>query len=237
MYKLSKSISATFLTIILASANVFALTPREKKFVEDFAEKIGVSSKDFIFDVDVYGRTAEERTVLKENLQCALVPIHDVEEHVKCMKEIFANTENSDYMKYYLDGKIVSEDVIGSRVRHSERRMNEDIPKSFTFIITCGDEFLGRLAVGPLMSRTPEIGYVIKKEYSGKGITKAAVRCLLDLLGYIKDREDYKIERIRATAKVDNIASNSILLGLGFEKSEELVDDGYGKENEYFYYF
>ena len=64
-----------------------------------------------------------------------------------------------------------------------------------------------------------------------------AVKRALELLQFLKDKGIYDYTKIRATAKPDNQASNKILSNLNFIKSESFIDDGYGKENEYYYNF
>jgi len=56
-------------------------------------------------------------------------------------------------------------------------------------------------------------------------------------LQFLKDKGIYEYNKLRATAKPDNKASNKILNNLNLIKSECLIDDGYGKENEYYYNF
>ena len=54
---------------------------------------------------------------------------------------------------------------------------------------------------------------------------------------YLVDKGVYDLERVRSTAKAENIASNKLLMKNNFTKSKDMVDDGYSPENEYFYYF
>lgn len=199
----------------------------KERFIFELSDKLGIPAEKFKFNLD--------------GKQYDLVPIHDVQEHVECMKDIFVFS-NPDYMKYYLSGKLFSEDYVENWIKFSEMRMQEAFPKSFTFIVYSGDEAIGRIGVGPLKKvdeTYPEIGYALKESYSGKGITKAAVKRTLEILKALNEHksENYDMERLRATAKVDNIASNTILKGLGFKLSDHLVNDGFGEENEYFYMF
>ena len=122
-------------------------------------------------------------------------------------------------------------------IRH--RMWDNDLPRSLNFIIDCDNTSVGRIAVGPLYNRgavNAEVGYAIKESHSGKGIVSASVKTLMNLLQYLNDEGVYNLEKIRATAKKDNIASNKIVIKNNFVKSPEMIDDGYGPENEYFYY-
>lgn len=178
---------------------------------------------------------------------CKLVPIYDCQEHKNCFLDIFSKA-NTKYMKYYLSGKLETENATLSWFASSVKRAKIYPAPSITFLIKIVDngDMIGRVGMGPLIKNKSslEIGYALKEDYSNNGIMKKAVSTTLNFLQYIKDNgkdkngnQIYEFDRIRATAKPDNIASNHILDSTGFKKSEHLIDDGYGKENEYFFYF
>ena len=169
-----------------------------------------------------------------------LVPLIETEEHKNCLLDIFCYA-NPEYMKYYLDGKLKPLEKVERifYVNSLKRMWQGKIPKSLNFIIDVNNS-VGRIAVGPLYDRgtiDSEIGYAIKEGYSRKGITSEAVKTLIELLRYLIKSGKYDIEKIRATAKEGNIASNKILQRNGFIKMPEMLYDGYSPENEYFYYF
>lgn len=183
----------------------------------------------------------EIKSRLQINENCYLIPLLNFEEHKNCLIDVFANA-TPQYMRYYLDGKLkTSEKAEQIYFTNSLHRMwDNDLPRSLNFIIDCDNTSVGRIAVGPLYNRgtvNAEIGYAIKESHSGKGIVSAAVKTLLNFLQYLLDKGIYKFEKVRATAKEDNIASNKILLKNHFLKTPEMINDGYGPENEYFYYF
>ena len=172
---------------------------------------------------------------------CYLIPLTDSDEHRECLLNLFSRA-NEDYMRYYLDGRLRSqEDVERIYFTNAMGRMwSGDLPRSLQFIIDFNNTSIGRIAVGPLRDRRKidaEAGYALLEDYSGQGIMSRAVACLLGLLRCLVDNGVYDLERVRATAKVGNTASNKILVKNNFTKSEDLVDDGYSPENEYFYYF
>lgn len=178
---------------------------------------------------------------LKINENCYLIPLLNFEEHKNCLIDVFAKA-NPQYMRYYLDGKLKTpEKAEQIYFTGSLNRMwSNSLPRSLNFIIDCDNVSTGRIAVGPLYNGgkiNAEIGYAIKENYSGKGIVSAAVKTLLNLLQYLLDNGIYNFEKVRATAKEDNIASNKILQKNHFLKTHEMINDGYGSENEYFYYF
>lgn len=186
----------------------------------------------------------EVREKLHFNDNCYLVPLIELKEHKDCLVDIFCNSEES-YMKYYLDGKLRSEERVDSVFYNRalyKMWKKADVPTSLTFIVDCDDASVGRFGVGPLCDRKQidcEVGYAIKKEYSGKGLTSSGLKALINFLKYISSEKSntYDFTRLRATAKIDNAASNKILSNSGFIKSDALIDDGYGPEVEYFYYF
>ncbi len=172
---------------------------------------------------------------------CYLIPLMDSDEHRECLLNLFSRA-NEDYMRYYLDGRLRSpEDVERIYFTNGLGRMwSGDLPRSLHFIIDFNNTSIGRIAVGPLYDRgeiDSETGYALLEDYSGQGIMSRAVSRLLGLIRYLVDTGVYDLERVRATAKPDNTASNKILMNNKFIKSADMVDDGYSPENEYFYYF
>lgn len=172
---------------------------------------------------------------------CALVPLCDCNEHKQCFLRLFSYA-NPDYMKYYLSGQLKSPEYVNGWFSRSVRSTVRELPRSITFMIKTEDKVVGRVGIGPLQNRggvNAEIGYAIEECYSGKGITKKAVMATLSFLAYLRNSNNkcYRFKKLRATAKVDNKASNHILSSCGFILSKNLIDDGFGPENEYFYHF
>ncbi len=191
----------------------------------------------------LYLSLAEVERVLQVSNDCRLVPLVASEEHKNCLIDIFSNS-NKDYMKYYLDGKLrTPEQVI--RVYYERALYNLwGTPKacSLQFIIEYRNKSVGRIGVGPIRDRGDvdcEIGYAIEQEFSGRGLTTKCVKAILDLMQYMiyAQPKEYDFNKLRATAKRENYPSNHILNKLGFKRSPDLVNDGYGQEYEYFYYF
>ncbi len=68
-----------------------------------------------------------------------------------------------------------------------------------------------------------EVGYMIEKEYQGKGYGKEAVKAIIEYAF-----KEMNIHSIEADIDKDNIASERLLLSIGF------VKEGYFKESFYF---
>ncbi len=172
---------------------------------------------------------------------CSLVPICDSKAHKDCFIRIFAKSD-SDYMKYYGDGKIKTVECIENWFSRSLSNLKQKFPKSITLLINVEGETIGRIGTGPLHgdnNADPEIGYALEESYSGQGIMSQAVKAALDFLQYLKNNsaQNYKFTRIRATAKIKNIPSNAILESRGFKKSKSKTGHGNSLRNKYFYYF
>ena len=218
-------------TLKANSSKVAILSQEKIDGIKTLAEKL-----------DIPFETLLEKLRLNLNSgESYLVPLIETEEHKNCLLDIFCYA-NPEYMKYYLDGKLktLEKAELIFFINSLKRMWQGKTPRSLNFIIDVNNNSIGRIAIGPLYERRTidsEIGYAIKEEYSGKGITSEAVKTLVELLRYLIQSGKYDIEKIRATAKEGNIASNKILQRNGFIKMPEMVDDGYSPENEYFYYF
>ncbi len=212
-----------------------AVTDEQMSYIEEFSEKINVPVKSFLFDVE----TRDENGDSPKTTKCALVPIQNIDDHKDCVKAMFGKSGNQEYMKYYMDGRLSNDKSVENRVKREASGMNSDHPPSLTFIMTYGDESVGRMSVVSMRSEDPRLGYSIKKEYSGKGITKASVKCLLNIMQRMVNNKDerYSFTTLKATVAPANKASNAILSGLGFKKGSKTIDNRYGKRNEYTYTF
>lgn len=104
------------------------------------------------------------------------------------------------------------------------------------------NKVVGRIGLGPLRNRggiDTEIGYAIEESYSHQGIMGKAVGTTLTFLRHLRRAENnsYNFKRLRATAKLDNKASNRLLSSHGFVQSKSAIRDTRGAFYEYFYYF
>ena len=215
-----------------------AVTDKQMSYIEEFSEKINVSSKCFLFDVE--SNTKEDGS--QKTTKCALVPIQNIDDHKKCMKAIFGKQGDKEYIKYYHDGSLSEDNEVEKKVEREALEMKCNKPKFLTFVITYGDESVGKLYVLSTCSgdkHAPSLGYLIKKEYSGKGITKASAKCALNIMQHMVDNKDkrYSFTKLKATVAPANKASNAILSWLGFKKSAKTIRNRYGKRNEYTYMF
>ncbi len=212
------------------------LPTKEEEAIALLSEKIGLPFE-----------TVKEKLhfkVVKDGLlygDCYLVPLQKREDHRLCLLEIFSNAR-PEYMKFYLDGKLKAPQKTEQIyfIDDYNRMWGENLPKSLIFIIYCNGESVGRIAVGPMVDnggKDSDIGYAIKEKYAGKGIMSSSVQTLLNFLQYLLNNQIYDISRVSATAKLDNIASNRILVKNNFVKSEHIVGEEGSQRNEYFYYF
>lgn len=169
-----------------------------------------------------------------------LIPMSKgVKKHEDCLMNLFcedgADDKKKEYMKYYMGGKLFSKEHVQKVYCRGVLFKNGKI-SSLPLMIAVGDKAIARIGMGPLTG-TPEIGYALEQDYSGKKIITNAVKCVLRLLDFMKEKGIYNYEKLRATAEPENKPSNRILEKLSFTRSKELVDDGYGMQVEYYYHF
>ncbi len=218
--------------------NVYAsLQGYERTAISELAKHFGLDEAD-LGAVLVFKASEKSKFFDKK---CCLVPVCDCREHINCFLRVFSYA-NPEYMRYYLNGKIKSPTEVEAWVKRAVRNISVDSPNSVTFLVKVGDDFVGRIGIGPLANRGKtemEIGYAIEEAYSGQGIMGKAVGKALSFLKLLRERSKdcYDFVRLRATAKFGNEASNRLLRSKGFILSDSPVDDGCGPENEYYYYF
>ena len=226
-------------TIICSFTPVsLAVTDKQMSYIEKFSEKINVPFNYFLFDVESNVR----EDGLPKTTKCALVPIQNIDDHKKCMKAILGKQGDKEYIKYYHDGRLSNDNEVEKKVQREALEMKSSNPKSLTFVITYGDKSVGKVYVLSIRSgdeHVPRLGYLIKKEYSGRGITKASVKCILNIMQRMVNNKDkrYSFTKLKATVAPANKASNATLSGLGFKRSAKTINNRYGKRNEYTYMF
>lgn len=197
--------------------------------------------------VDLAGRLClpvdDVGKILHINGDLRLVPLVALDEHKNCLIDIFSKSDK-EYMKYYRDGQLMSPEQVEERYYRRVLHNFWEKPEvsSITFIIDYNNKSVGRIGVGPIKNmrgQDCEIGYAIKQECCGKNLTTTSVKAVLNLLQYMIENkpEEYNFNRLRATAREDNIASNRILEKLNFRRSPEPVECVFGERLEYFYYF
>ncbi len=168
-----------------------------------------------------------------------LIPMGKGVKYEDCLMNIFCEDVADDtkkaYMKYYMGGKLFSKEHV-QKVYCRGVLFEGNKIRSLSLMIAVGDKVIARIGMGPLTG-TPEIGYALEQDYSGKKIISNAVKCVLRLLNFMRRQGIYNYKKLRATAEPENEPSNRILEKLNFTKSEDLVDDGYGPQIEYYYHF
>lgn len=141
-----------------------------------------------------------------------------------------------------MGGRLYDDETIEKRVKREASGMKSDDPELLTFVMTYGDESVGRISIKPLCSgdvHAPILGYAVKEACSGKGIAKASMKCLLNIMQRMVDNKDkrYSFTQLKATVAPENKASNAILSSLGFKKGSKTITNRYGKRNLYTYTF
>ena len=214
-----------------------ALKDQERKAIENLAEHCGLEIS--ALESALSFKVSEKSKFFGKT--CSLVPVCNCEEHLNCFLRVFSEAR-PEYMKYYANGELKSVESVRAWFERAVKNIGQDSPASTTFLIKVENNVVGRVGIGPLSDRgkeDTEIGYAIEEAYSGEGVMSNAVASAISFLKLLREKgkECYDFTRLRATAKFDNKASNRILSINGFVKSESPADDGYGPENEYYYYF
>ena len=83
----------------------------------------------------------------------------------------------------------------------------------WTLVLKETNEVIGRAGITVKDGYdAPEIGYVLGKEYRGKGYASEACKGIIDYISY-----NYSFEKIQALSIKENLASSKLLIGLGFK--------------------
>ena len=169
-----------------------------------------------------------------------LVPMSKgLKKHEDCVMNIFcedgADDEKREYMKHYMGGKLFSKKYVKEAYCRGVLFKNGKI-SSLPLMIAIGDKVIARIGMGPLTC-TPEIGYALEQEYSNRKIMTNAVKCVLRLLDFMKEKGIYNYEKLRATAEPENEPSNKILEKLNFTRSKDLIVEYGVAQIEYYYHF
>lgn len=153
---------------------------------------------------------------------------------------LFSSQENSDYMKYYGNGKIMnknsSEKIFKRRV---SRMWDFDKPRSLAFIVKEDGKSVGFVAAGPVDSSScdPEMGIIVEKRSSGKGLGNFIVKKMVSVMQELKNLGIYKYKVLISTIKPDNVASRKAVLKAGFTTNEHVTKTEFGYEKIYKYRF
>ncbi|MBR1779041.1 MAG: GNAT family N-acetyltransferase [Clostridia bacterium] len=186
-----------------------------------------------------YGRLVSIFSFNISDKRCSLVPICDCKEHLNCFLNIFSYSD-PNYIQHYRNGELMPESYVEQWFHESVKKMSQDHLQGITLLIKIEGKVIGRIGIGPFNDgkRDLEIGYALQQSYSGQGIMSKAVAQAICFLHYLRSEGDtsYNFEKLRATAKKENIASNKILMACGFMKSND-INTSYGPRQEYFYYF
>ena len=97
----------------------------------------------------------------------------------------------------------------------------------------------GFVGVGPLngTDSQPEIGRVIDKKVSGKGLGTFSAHTIVRLLQYLKNAGIYNYTCLISTSKPENLASRKSIMKAGFVTDEKIVENNFGHEKIYKYEF
>lgn len=195
-----------------------------EKSVEDLAAKFNI--------------TAERMDTILTDGKRKLVPI--VSSDRDFYIGLFSNKENEEYMKHYGNGRIMSKKSSNNSFdRRISRMWNYSKPKSLSFIVKEDGKSVGFVAAGPVdnSSSNPELGMVVEKNSSGKGLGNFIVKKLVSVMQELKNLGIYKYKTLVSTSKPSNFASRKAVLKAGFTTSEEIIKTNFGYEKIYKYQF
>lgn len=192
-------------------------------------------------------KLAEKLKIESEQLQSlltsddgkkGLVPL--TEDYENFYLELFSNEDNAEHMKYYGNGNLSTKEraqkIFEWRI---SRIWDSEIPSSLSFIIMNENKPAGFVGVGPLNSKDsqPEIGRVIDKKVSGKGLGTFSAQTIVRLLQYLKNAGIYNYTCLISTSKPENLASRKSIMKAGFVTDEKIVENNFGHEKIYKYEF
>ena len=153
---------------------------------------------------------------------------------------LLSNKKNSEYMKYYRNGHIMSKASSENIFKGKLSRMwNFAKPKTLAFIVKEDGKSVGFISVGPVdsLSSDPEMGMIVEKKSSGKGLGNFIVKKIVSVMQELKNLRIYKYKTLISTIKPDNLASRKAVLNAGFTTKERIVRTEFGKEKIYKYQF
>ena len=153
---------------------------------------------------------------------------------------LLSNKKNSEYMKFYRNGHIMSKASSENIFKGKLSRMwNFTKPKTLAFIVKEDGKSVGFVSIGPVdnPSSNPEMGMIVEKNSSGKGLGNFIVKKLVSVMQELKNLGIYKYKTLISTIKPDNVASRKAVLNAGFTTKERIVKTEFGYEKIYKYHF
>lgn len=153
---------------------------------------------------------------------------------------LLSNKKNLEYMKYYRNGHIMSKASSENIFKGKLSRMwNFAKPKTLAFIVKEDGKSVGFISIGPVDSPSsdPEMGMIVEKKFSGKGLGNFIVKKLVSVMQELKNLRIYKYKSLISTIKPDNAPSRKAVLKAGFTTSEKIVKTSFGYEKIYKYQF
>lgn len=155
----------------------------------------------------------------------------DIDTHIKLVQlqtsqadRLFELTDNNrDYLGEFLPWVPYVKTVDDSRKHIEETLENRAKGSTFTYGIAYDGEVVGDISLRNMkdVSRSPEIGYWISPDYSGKGLTTRSVQALTKI-----GLEALGLEEIIIRANPDNVASNKVAEKSGYILVGNEADDG-----------
>ncbi|MFH0929158.1 MAG: GNAT family protein [Candidatus Aenigmatarchaeota archaeon] len=128
--------------------------------------------------------------------------------HAKDYKKILDNKD----IKWH--GKYTVKPIPLSDIKKYIRQQMK-IKNYCEFAIIVDDKFVGTISIEKIdkLNKNANIGYWVAKSYRGKGIATKAVKLAVKF-GFSK----FKLKRIYATVRKDNVASCKVLENVGFDR-------------------
>lgn len=176
--------------------------------------------------------------LVSEDGEKELVPL--TEDYEDFYVELFSNEDNAEHMKYYGCGNLSTKERVQKIFKWRLSRIwDYETPASLSFIILSENQPAGFVGVGPLngTDAQPEIGRVIDKRVSGKGLGTFCAKTVVQLLQHLKNKGVYTYDFLISTSKPENLASRKSIMKAGFVTDEKIIENGFGHEKVYKYEF
>lgn len=222
MFKKLKLVILFFSSLIFC-ANVLAASSED---ICKLSEKLKISSEQL------------KSILISDDGKSELIPLN--KENKDFYVNLFSNKENAEHMKYYGTGNLSSEEKAEKIFEWRLSRIwDQEVPASLSFIILNENKPAGFVGLGPLIGENfqPEIGRVIDKKFSGKGLGTFCAQKSVQLLQYLKDSGVYRYSCLISTSKPENLASRKSIMKAGFVTDEKIIENNYGIEKIYKYEF
>ena len=234
-------LSITLLTSILPPRIINAQGPSQTNILMNCSDTVSSNVyRDLAQRLGLMPEDLESRLSFKiDKSTYRLILLTDSVEHREFWKKLWCFA-NPFYMQFFLTGQLQSEQAAMEGFdRRLYRMYGVEKICAMTFISMLDGQLNGMISVGPLNDSTssPEIGYIVDKQYSGKGFATFNAKTCISFLQCLKDMGRYTFTSVIATAHPDNIGSCKVLEKSGFLTDNLIKEFSYGPRKIYKYNF